>query len=1062
MAKFKTIITTAGAAKIAAVLAGTSSIVLNNTAKMAVGDGGGTLPTPSPSQTKLVREVHRAPINRASIDASDPKNIVAELVIPPETGGFWLREMALYDAAGTLLAVGNMAETYKPSLSEGAGRKMVIRMVIAVSEISAITITMDTTTVMATQDYVDSEIDKHAKSRNHPDATLTAKGFTQLSSSTTSTSETLAATPKAVKVVKDATDLKAPLASPALTGTPTAPTAQPGTNNQQIANTQYVQAAITALLNSAPGVLDTLGELATALGNDANFATTMANALAAKAPLSSPALTGKPTAPTASQTSNDTQLATTEFVTRAVSPALLVRGGIPDSSNLNDFGPTSTYIGVWGQSSVSATAADIANGYPAAERGVLEVFPGGRNNGTQRYTTDGGRFFIRWLTAAWNASSPSWSEWIEIGGLSSNTVLPATVTTLSDATAFAQNQTYVLSGTRTDSPVGLTTGQSNAIIMSVRRAGGTIMGLHQTLFTAVGTYERYGAPNTAKGWTSVAWYPGGDANGWRLVGADALAAIGYGTAPASIKDPFDWQQIDMVTGEKRLTTYSATAWLNTPAGITYNSGTNVDITCVINQANRIVLRLTSNAQTSGNRAEYVCTGTGAKGSRNWTIVQNYNSDSSTVIPVANGGTGASTPAGARANLGFDALGIGIASQVGITGFDWQQADFVTAQNQLVNVTGWLNAPSELKNPAGDVVNIACEGARNSANRFWVRVTSQSMTASARYEYFVVINGAKGNRTFNVVQEFNSDPTTVIPLSNGGLGANTPAGGRKTLGFDDLGIGVATQTPAPPFDWQQADFVTGQKRLVGVSSWINAPTGLRNPANDILDIECILANANRFVVRLISQYITPGAAYVQMVTIDGAKGSRTFKVTQEFNSDPTTVIPIVNGGTGGKTIAEALENLGLGPIATDSDIQGKSPKKLVDAAGLINAISTLSDVQNGELRKFVNALTLKTYLPTKALPGNGFIRIPDVPGGTIIQYGQVSKVISEGIENVQFPTPFPNSCRFAIAIPINSRADVEVDIFAQINSLSSSGVNFMFSWATSSTPADGFQWFALGY
>ncbi|MBW4236815.1 phage tail protein, partial [Enterobacter roggenkampii] len=100
MAKFKTIITTAGAAKIAAVLAGTGSIVLDNTAKMAVGDGGGTLPTPNPAQTKLVNEVHRAPINRASIDASDPKNIVAELVIPPETGGFWLREMALYDAAG--------------------------------------------------------------------------------------------------------------------------------------------------------------------------------------------------------------------------------------------------------------------------------------------------------------------------------------------------------------------------------------------------------------------------------------------------------------------------------------------------------------------------------------------------------------------------------------------------------------------------------------------------------------------------------------------------------------------------------------------------------------------------------------------------------------------------------------------------------------------------------------------------------------------------------------------------------------------------------------------------
>lgn len=318
MAKFKTIITTAGAAKIAAVLAGTGSIVLDNTAKMAVGDGGGTLPNPDPAQTKLVNEVHRAPINRASIDASDPKNIVAELVIPPSAGGFWIREMALYDAAGTLLAVGNLAETYKPSLNEGAGRKMVIRMVIAVSEVSAITITMDTTTVMASQDYVDNELDKHAKSRNHPDATLTAKGFTQLSNDTSSSSETQAATPKAVKAVMDETKLKAPIESPALAGKPTAPTAAPGTNNTQISTTAFVQAAIAALVNSSPAVLDTLGELAASLGNDANFATTMANALGLKAPLQSPVLTGTPTAPTAAAGNNTTQLATTAFVQAAI------------------------------------------------------------------------------------------------------------------------------------------------------------------------------------------------------------------------------------------------------------------------------------------------------------------------------------------------------------------------------------------------------------------------------------------------------------------------------------------------------------------------------------------------------------------------------------------------------------------------------------------------------------------------------------------------------------------------------------------------------------------------
>lgn len=801
MAKFKTIITTAGAAKIAAVLAGTASIVLDNTAKMAVGDGGGTLPTPNPAQTKLVREVYRAPINRASIDASDPKNIVVELVIPPEkpeTSGFWIREMALYDAAGTLLAVGNMAETYKPSLSEGAGRKMVIRMVIAVSEVNAITITMDATTVMATQDYVDSEIDKHAKSRNHPDATLAAKGFTQLSSSTTSTSETLAATPKAVKTVMDEAKLKAPLASPALTGTPTAPTAAAGNNSQQLANTQFVMTAIAALVNSSPGALDTLSELAAALGNDPNFATTMLNALAAKAPLASPALTGKPTAPTAPQASNDTQLATTEFVTRALDPALLMRGGIPASSNLNNFGPTSDYTGVWGQSSVSATAADIANGYPVAERGVLEVFPGGRNNGTQRYTTDGGRIFIRWLTAAWNAASPSWSDWIEIGGLSSTTVLPASVTTLSDYAAFAQNKTYILSGVRTDSPVGLSVGQNNAILMSLRRTGGAIMGLAQLMFTGAGIYERRGQPDAATNWTSVTWYPGGDAYGWRPIGADAMAAIGIGQSNVAPTDPIDWQQIDMVTGQKRLTTYTATAWLNTPTGITYNSGTNVDITCVINQPNRLVLRLTSNAQSNGNRAEYTVTCTGAKGSRNFTVVQSFNNDSSTLIPLANGGLGATTPEGGRKTLGFDDLGIGVAGQIAITGFDWQQADFFAGQNIMVNVSSWKNAPADLPYVSGDIVNIECVLSRANADRFVVRLSTQSTGPGNRKDWRVVIYNAKGSRAFGVDQIFTSDASTVIPIANGGTGGKTSAQARanlelKTAALRDVGIG-ANQVP----------------------------------------------------------------------------------------------------------------------------------------------------------------------------------------------------------------------------------------------------------------------------
>ncbi|MGD91472.1 phage tail protein [Escherichia coli] len=151
------------------------------------------------------------------------------------------------------------------------------------------------------------------------DASTTQKGLVQLSSATNSDSETMAATPKAVKSIKDLADTKAPIESPSLTGTPTAPTAAQGTNSTQIANTAFVKAAITALINGAPGTLDTLKEIAAAINNDQNFSTTINNALALKAPLASPALTGVPTAPTAAQGTNNTQIATTAYVRAAIS-----------------------------------------------------------------------------------------------------------------------------------------------------------------------------------------------------------------------------------------------------------------------------------------------------------------------------------------------------------------------------------------------------------------------------------------------------------------------------------------------------------------------------------------------------------------------------------------------------------------------------------------------------------------------------------------------------------------------------------------------------------------------
>ncbi|WP_176326321.1 phage tail-collar fiber domain-containing protein [Serratia marcescens] len=206
MNKYKAIITTAGAAKIAAASAGGTQLKI---VSMAVGDGNGTLPTPDPAQTKLVNEKYRAALNGLTIDKALKNHILAEMIIPANRGGWWLREMGLYDEAGTLIAVSNMAESYKPKLEEGSGRTQTLRMILIVSSTEAVQVIAGGDTVLATKDFVADAIAAHEKTRNHPDASTTAKGLVQLSSATTSTDETKASTPKALKTVSDASMKKA-------------------------------------------------------------------------------------------------------------------------------------------------------------------------------------------------------------------------------------------------------------------------------------------------------------------------------------------------------------------------------------------------------------------------------------------------------------------------------------------------------------------------------------------------------------------------------------------------------------------------------------------------------------------------------------------------------------------------------------------------------------------------------------------------------------------------------------------------------------------------------------
>lgn len=203
-AKFFAILTHQGAARLANAAALGTTL---NLTQMAVGDANGTLPVPDPAQTKLLNQKRIAPLNLLSIDPNNASQIIAEQIIPENEGGFWIREIGLYDDAGVLIAVANCPETYKPQLQEGSGRTQTIRMVLIVSSTESVTLKIDPSVVLATRKYADDLLVKHiAETDPH----------TQY----------------------------APKKSPVLTGKPTAPTAAQSDNSTQLATTAFVKTAL--------------------------------------------------------------------------------------------------------------------------------------------------------------------------------------------------------------------------------------------------------------------------------------------------------------------------------------------------------------------------------------------------------------------------------------------------------------------------------------------------------------------------------------------------------------------------------------------------------------------------------------------------------------------------------------------------------------------------------------------------------------------------------------------------------------------------------------------------
>ncbi|EIM3146914.1 phage tail protein [Escherichia coli] len=261
--KFYTLLTDIGAAKLASAAALGVPLKITH---MAVGDGGGTLPTPGAKQTALVNEKRRAALNMLYIDPQNSSQIIAEQVIPENEGGWWIREVGLFDESGALIVVGNCPESYKPQLAEGSGRTQTVRMVLITSSTDNIILKIDPAVVLATRKYVDDKISEHEQSRRHPDASLTAKGFTQLSSATNSESEILAATPKAVKAAYDLAAGKAsashthpwnqitgvPAASLTVKGTVQLSSATNSTSETQAATPKAVKAVYDLAAGKAP------------------------------------------------------------------------------------------------------------------------------------------------------------------------------------------------------------------------------------------------------------------------------------------------------------------------------------------------------------------------------------------------------------------------------------------------------------------------------------------------------------------------------------------------------------------------------------------------------------------------------------------------------------------------------------------------------------------------------------------------------------------------------------------------------------------------------------------
>ncbi|EFE0739800.1 phage tail protein [Escherichia coli] len=537
--KFKTVITTAGAAKLAAATVPGGKKV--NLSAMAVGDGNGQLPVPDAGQTKLVHEVWRHALNKVSVDNKNKNYIVAELVVPPEVGGFWMRELGLYDDAGTLIAVSNMAESYKPELAEGSGRAQTCRMVIILSNVASVELSIDASTVMATQDYVDDKIAEHEQSRRHPDATLTEKGFTQLSSATNSTSEKQAATPKAVKAAYDNAEKR--LQKDQNGGD--IPDKDAFLDNVGVTSLTFMknngEMPLDADLNTFGPVKAYLGIWSKATSTNATLEKNFPedNAVGVLEVFAAGNFAGTQRFTTRDGNVYIRRLANkwngsdgpwgiwrhTQSATRPLSTTI----------DLNTLG-AAEHLGLWRNS--SSAIASYERNYPEEggfAQGMLEILEGGNYGRTQRYTTRRGNMYVRCLAASWDASNPQWEPWLRVGHQSESRYYEGD---LNDVTSPG---IYSVTGKATNGPV-------------LDGNGVTVLGILEVLrrFDGVNVWQRYttaGTGTTLKGRTFERVFTGSSWSEWREVYTSYSLPLNLGIGGAAAKlTSLDWQTYDFVPG----------------------------------------------------------------------------------------------------------------------------------------------------------------------------------------------------------------------------------------------------------------------------------------------------------------------------------------------------------------------------------------------------------------------------------------------------------------------------------------------------------------------------------